>query len=615
MSFGWSASDILLVLNLCTKAYKAWKGAGGEYAAITSELRMLRSNLSRAKTDAEFDDSLYVRSKDDVDAWHELLESCNSTVIQLLDVVEKYRGVNSEHRGRRVWDRIRLSAKDINDLRERVHRCNASISTYLSVTTVSALQRLEPKLDDIAKINALVQDVPAIRDKVDELRARQRDPSAMTAHSDDDTLIWRQFRRDLRKRGFTGRTVYQYSEQLMNHLQQLATNEVFGPTATPMLGEEAVTTGADDLQIDETEHSRVTEDTPSPTYRRRRSPSLPTKSSPQQEASSTSEVEEQPSQDAVLSSSGVVVGKLQNFSPIFRVTCEDAEDEYPGGTLIEPQSPSDPHHRSRSAPKPQPRSPSSYSYPNPSQAYDPYDPADYTAGRSPFTPQITPQSVNAPIVDPPTAPYASLPYRPGAREAEDINNSHRYHEARPPRLERGYLNNGPILHLPRPSRRRVAGNPDPTPSASHGHSIPLGPILRRLSKVSTDVLALQSVDDMFKTVFKNDVHVSTPSTPSKDARPILHRNKSPETSANSRATVKPESIPRSHNKKRPERVVHKKKASGRGASPSRKKKEPSRDDAYNRKGFGSRNPSPARQTPQVPKKGNDVPYQWWLRGF
>lgn len=206
MSFGFSPGDMFTPLRLTVDAYEAWKGACGEYADITSELRTLRANLRRARSDVESPGSLYVRMEDDLHDWNNLLRSCYDAVSDLAKVVKKYKDVNSDSSRRKTWDKIRLSCKNLISLKEKVQQCNASISTFLSITTVNALGLMEPKLNDIAKIHKLVKDVPALKDTVYELQTRhqQRNTSRTAAGPDDDRHLWRQFRHDLREKGFTG---------------------------------------------------------------------------------------------------------------------------------------------------------------------------------------------------------------------------------------------------------------------------------------------------------------------------------------------------------------------------------------------------------------------------
>jgi hypothetical protein len=82
-----------------------------------------------------------------------------------------------------------------------------------------------------------VRDLPEMRNTINklaaEMRAGKREGSVMTAYEDDDPGIWREFRRELIKEGYSSDSIRKYRTQLKGHLQALHADGLLDEDAPP----------------------------------------------------------------------------------------------------------------------------------------------------------------------------------------------------------------------------------------------------------------------------------------------------------------------------------------------------------------------------------------------
>ena len=131
MSFGFSISDIISLVQLTTQAYRSWKNACGEYSEITGELNSLTIVLRRIQAEAELSGSLLNRKDEDHSDLVRITRNCRPVVVKLRDIVEKYEGLGKSRW--RNWDRLRLGNRNLADLRGKLMLHTSSLSTYLII--------------------------------------------------------------------------------------------------------------------------------------------------------------------------------------------------------------------------------------------------------------------------------------------------------------------------------------------------------------------------------------------------------------------------------------------------------------------------------------------------
>ena len=213
MSFGFSISDIISLVQLTTQAHRSWKDACGEHSEIIGELDSLRIVLQRIHAETKIPGSLLNRKYEDHSNLATITTNCGSVVVQLNDIVQKYEGLGKSRW--RNWDRLRLGNKNLGDLRGKLTLHTSTLSTYLNTVGVSAIGRVEKRVDELPEMRM------AINGLVAEIRAGRREGSVMTTYTDDEKDVWRQFRRELIEAGFSSRSIHRFKSSLKDYLKQL----------------------------------------------------------------------------------------------------------------------------------------------------------------------------------------------------------------------------------------------------------------------------------------------------------------------------------------------------------------------------------------------------------
>ncbi|KAK5694655.1 hypothetical protein LTR97_009245 [Elasticomyces elasticus] len=191
MSFGFSPSDIVALINLASKAYQGWKKACGEYADVTASLDNLLIILTRIESETAKPESILVRSVDDATDLTRILASTLPTVRELNGVVKQYKSLSLGKSREKNWDRIRFGIKDLTELRLKLNQHVIAITACLETVGLGALSRIERGLETLPQIKHTIDALAA------DIRAGRREASVLTTYDDDDKEVWRQFRREL----------------------------------------------------------------------------------------------------------------------------------------------------------------------------------------------------------------------------------------------------------------------------------------------------------------------------------------------------------------------------------------------------------------------------------
>jgi hypothetical protein len=212
MSFGYSVGDIITLIQLTTRTYNGWKNACDEYGDITSNLAVLQTLLMRIEAEAQAPNSLIARNAEDFSGWEILYKSCYTVVVELEEVLNKYKSLGTNRR--KNWDRIRLGNRNLDGLNRRLIRKTTSLSAYISVLGISSQGRVENEV------------FPELLQKIDHMAAQMRKwnssiSTVLTTYDNDDKAVWREFRRELIGTGIRSREIHKYSPALKTYLSRL----------------------------------------------------------------------------------------------------------------------------------------------------------------------------------------------------------------------------------------------------------------------------------------------------------------------------------------------------------------------------------------------------------
>lgn len=215
MSFGFSPSDIVALVNITSKAYQGWKHACGEYSEVTGSLDSLLIVLHRIETEASKPNSVLLRTTNDEHDLKDIFSNCEPTVRELHSIVTRYKSLGTSRE--KNWDKLRFGVKNLDPLRVKLAQHIATIAAYLDAVGLGALGRIERDINSLprrilAPIEALVADI----------RAGRREGSIMTTYSDDEKDVWKQFRRELIGDGLRSSVIHKYKPLIRKYLKELA---------------------------------------------------------------------------------------------------------------------------------------------------------------------------------------------------------------------------------------------------------------------------------------------------------------------------------------------------------------------------------------------------------
>jgi hypothetical protein len=199
MSFGCSLSDIVTLVQLTTGAYSNWKNACGEYNEITAVLSSLNTILKRLSTEATTPNSPLQRGSANYQDHFKLLDNSATIVTQLNDVIVRFQHLGRSRRSN--WDRLRFANRNLGDMRSKLLSHISLLSAFLDTINVSTLGRIEQGVRDLPEVVNTINKLAA------DMRAVKREGSVMTAYEDDDAGIWREFRRELIKEGYSSDSI------------------------------------------------------------------------------------------------------------------------------------------------------------------------------------------------------------------------------------------------------------------------------------------------------------------------------------------------------------------------------------------------------------------------
>ncbi|KAI9719218.1 MAG: hypothetical protein M1812_003548 [Candelaria pacifica] len=217
MSFGFSVSDFISITQLARNVYKRCRDARGEYRDLSRDVDSLYLVLCKVRDEAERPESLLNR-QDSPQELDKLIRNCEEVLKQLSALVKKYGHLGKERPG--VWERMKTpKGADLAGLRGKLTAQTAALSVYLETLGLGGIGRTEKKVDDVGNQLPGIKD--AINNMAAEMRAGRREGSVMTTHTDDDKLVWREFRRELISEGYSSKVIGRFKESIKTYIKEL----------------------------------------------------------------------------------------------------------------------------------------------------------------------------------------------------------------------------------------------------------------------------------------------------------------------------------------------------------------------------------------------------------
>ncbi|KAL8672433.1 MAG: hypothetical protein Q9168_003111 [Polycauliona sp. 1 TL-2023] len=241
MSFGWSISDIVLLVQLAYKTSQGAKAACGQYDELTQETSSLQVVLNRLAVEAAKPGNPIDKDKSHAKELGVIASGCNDVLSQLDKVLVKYNALSEKERSvRRLWKKVRFgngAIADVAVLRAKITYYTSSLTLFLNMVTLGTVGQIEEKMD---KAGGDLQD---IKNAVNHISAHLmstagKEGSVLTAHTDDDRDAWRVLRRRLQTDGFKDSLIREHMDIIMAYVKELGDRGVFDNVNPDEAGED-----------------------------------------------------------------------------------------------------------------------------------------------------------------------------------------------------------------------------------------------------------------------------------------------------------------------------------------------------------------------------------------
>ena len=225
VSFGFSLSDAVLLTQLAWKTVQNARRACGEHDELTHEVSSLHIVLRRLESEIRIPESPLNQSDGSYSEELEVIISGCKKVLNVLDsILKKYNSLSEEERSvKKIWQRIRFGngqVADLGDQREKLTYYTTLLNMLLNMASAGSTGRVEKKMDtagnDLKDLKVAVNGITAHL-----VSQSHHEGSALTAYADDDRAVWKEFRRELLRDGFSSSVLRKHKTTIKAYITEL----------------------------------------------------------------------------------------------------------------------------------------------------------------------------------------------------------------------------------------------------------------------------------------------------------------------------------------------------------------------------------------------------------
>ena len=174
-----------------------------------------------------------------------LVDGCEKILNVLNRVLEKYNALSEKERSlRKIWQRIRFGngeLADMNELREKLTYYASALSLFLIMVSLGSIGRVEHQMEtaggDIRKIRIAVNRITASL-----LSSSNCEGTVLTAYADDDTAVWKEFRKELIEEGFSSSIIKKHKALIKAYIKELGDRGLLDDEGPQDIEESSTTT-------------------------------------------------------------------------------------------------------------------------------------------------------------------------------------------------------------------------------------------------------------------------------------------------------------------------------------------------------------------------------------
>jgi hypothetical protein len=236
MSFGYAIGDFVLLTQLAWDVVQNSRKACGAHDELTSEETSLHIVLRRLEIEVSKPNSILTRSDDNTDRKGELAqlsEDCRR-VLRILDgILRKYNALSEEKRSvTKLWKRVQFGngeMLDLAELRLKIATSTSALSLFLNLLSIGSQGKVESYMESQGdELREMRRSLNWITASMQAKAPKAGEGSVLTTYAGDDKMIWKDFRRELIKEGFSSEVLQRHKDIIKDYVMELGSRGALG---------------------------------------------------------------------------------------------------------------------------------------------------------------------------------------------------------------------------------------------------------------------------------------------------------------------------------------------------------------------------------------------------
>lgn len=204
--------------------------AYGEYSELTQDVARLNVVLQRLQKETCRSNNIFERPRSIYKGeLASIARGCKRHLQKLNKIVEKYDELNAQEEGlTKLWRKAKfgnIEGGTLKDLKGKITHDSALLGLYINLISAGSIGRVEGKMNDaggdLKHIRSAVNDITVYL-----MSGPTNDGSLLTTYSEDDKTVWRGFRRELIKDGFSSSVIKKHKSTIQSYVKELGSRGV-----------------------------------------------------------------------------------------------------------------------------------------------------------------------------------------------------------------------------------------------------------------------------------------------------------------------------------------------------------------------------------------------------
>jgi hypothetical protein len=229
MSFGYSVGDFVLLTQLAWKVVQNARKACGAHEELTREVTSLHLVLRRLEVEVSKPNSILSRSDNSLDRKEELAQlsgDCRGVLRVLDGILEKYNALSEEKRSvTKLWKKLKFGNGEMLDLVEirlKISTSTSALTLFLNLLSIGSQGKVETYMESHGdELKEMRRSLNWITASMQAKSPKAGEGSILTTYAGDDKSIWKDFRRELIKEGFSSNILKKYKEIIKEYVLEL----------------------------------------------------------------------------------------------------------------------------------------------------------------------------------------------------------------------------------------------------------------------------------------------------------------------------------------------------------------------------------------------------------